>query len=528
MNTAATIANGAWLAASVPEYLRFRQATAALEPTQRRLLRTCLARNADTAFGREHGFSGIRSWEEYAERVPVRAYDDFRDWIRRIAAGEQAVLTADRVRLFEPSSGSSGAVKWIPYTAGLQSQYRRAVAAWVASLFLSKPRLLAGRAYWSLTPPAEGGDAADSQVPVGFDDDSAYLGGVAERLVGLAMATPAALRHVRGHEDFRRATALALLACDDLRLMSAWHPSFLLLLLAYLRGHWRGLLDDLATGATVGGLTMRARPRRSRALRELGADDPASIWPRLALISCWGDGHAAASLRELRRAFPRVDVQPKGLLATEGVVTIPFGDRRPLAVRSHFFEFEDDAGTVCPAWDLQDGDEYQVIMTTGGGLYRYALRDRVVVNGYYRDTPCLRFVGKADNVVDLRGEKLSEGFVASCMQEAFDELGMEANFAMLAPDLATEPPGYALFIETAEELPDALRDRLDEKLRRGYHYALCVRLGQLRPLQVVRVRSPAFEAFARALVARGMRLGDIKPTPLSRYTDWSDWFDGLS
>ena len=72
------------------------------------------------------------------------------------------------------------------------------------------------------------------------------------------------------------------------------------------------------------------------------------------------------------------------------------------------------------------------------------------------------------------------------------------------------------------------RDTLEQKLQRGYHYALCRRLGQLRPADVCRVRGPAFEAYAEALTARGMRLGDIKPTPLSRYGDWSDRFDRFS
>lgn len=495
MKAAATIANGAWLAASLPEYLRFRRATAAIEPTQRRLLQACLDRNADTAFGREHGFSGIRCWEEFAERVPVRSYDEFRDWIDRIARGEHAVLTADRVRLFEPSSGSSGAAKWIPYTAALQAEYRRAVAAWVAALFLSRPRLMAGRAYWSLTPPVDGTHSADSAVPIGFDEDSAYLGGFAQRLVNLAMVTPPVSGHARDSESFWRITAESLSACRDLRIISAWHPSFVLLL-------------------------------RERVREHLGSDD--NPWPRLGLISCWGDAQAAALLPDLHAAFPGVQIQPKGLLATEGVVTFPLGDRRPLAVRSHFFEFEDSKGIIQPAWDLQQGDEYQVIMTTGGGLYRYALRDRVVVSGFCGATPSLEFVGKADLVVDHRGEKLSEGFVVSCMNEAFDEFSIEARFAMLAPELSSDPPGYTLYVESDRALPDTLCDRLEEKLCRGYHYALCIRLGQLRPVRVLRVRAPAFEAYARALVAKGMRLGDIKPTPLSRYADWSDRFEAFS
>ena len=129
--------------------------------------------------------------------------------------------------------------------------------------------------------------------------------------------------------------------------------------------------------------------------------------------------------------------------------------------------------------------------------------------------------------MDYRGEKLSEDFVVACMNEAFDELAVEARFAMLAPDLATEPPGYTLYIESAAALPAALPDRLEEKLCRGYHYALCIRLGQLRPLRVLRIRGPAFDAYAQALVARGMRLGDIKPTALSRYPDWSERFEAF-
>jgi hypothetical protein len=354
---------------------------------------------------------------------------------------------------------------------------------------------MAGRAYWSLTPPANQEQVTESQIPIGFDDDSAYLGGIAQRLARLSVAAPQGLRLVTDTEEFWRTTAEYLSTCRDLRIISAWHPSFVMLLRDKVREH-------------------------------LGSDD--NPWPHLGLISCWGDVQAAALLPDLQAAFPGVRIQPKGLLATEGVVTFPFGNRRPLAVRSHFFEFIDAGGAAQPAWDLHEGEEYQVVMTTGGGLYRYALRDRVVVDGYYRDTPSLEFIGKSDNVVDHRGEKLSEDFVLACINETLVELSVEAPFAMLAPNFAEDPPGYTLYIESATDLPATLRDTLEQKLQRGYHYALCRRLGQLRPADVCRVRGPAFEAYAEALTARGMRLGDIKPTPLSRYGDWSDRFDRFS
>ena len=493
MRPSAAFANVAWLAASLPEYLRFRHAATRTATTQRGLLQRYIRNNADTAFGRMHDFAGIHSYEDWATAVPVRAYDDYANWIEAIAAGEQRVLTAQPVRLFEPSSGSSGAEKWIPYTAALQAEFRRAVATWICDLFLARPALTAGRAYWSLTPPAAPRERAPSAVPVGFDEDSAYLGGIAQRLVQLTLATPAGLPRITDTDEFWRVTAESLSACHDLRLISAWHPSFVLLL-------------------------------RDKVCEHLGSD--ANPWPRLGLVSCWGDAQAAALLPDLQAAFPGVTIQPKGLLATEGVVTLPIGDGFPLALRSHFFEFESEDGAIRPAWNLDVGEHYQVILTTGGGLYRYALRDRVRVDGFLGDTPCLRFVGKADAVSDLCGEKLSEEFVATCLSTAFDQIKVRPRFALLAPD--DNASRYCLFVESREPLPDELGAALERELQRGYHYELCRRLGQLQPLRVVVVKENAYRIYADALVARGMRLGDIKPTPLSRHTDWSGYFEAGS
>ena len=140
--------------------------------------------------------------------------------------------------------GSSGAEKWIPYTDTLRTEFRRAVAAWIAGLFLEMPGLMAGRAYWSLTPPTTRDRTDESAIPIGFDEDSAYLGGVAERLVNLALARPPGLRSVDDMDEFWRVTALYLSKCRDLRLISVWHPSYVLLLLRHIRASQTGPLEE--------------------------------------------------------------------------------------------------------------------------------------------------------------------------------------------------------------------------------------------------------------------------------------------
>ena len=77
MRPSAAFANVAWLAASLPEYLRFRRAATRTATTQRGLLQRYVRNNADTAFGQMHDFAGIHSYEDWATAVPVRAYDDY-------------------------------------------------------------------------------------------------------------------------------------------------------------------------------------------------------------------------------------------------------------------------------------------------------------------------------------------------------------------------------------------------------------------------------------------------------------------
>ncbi len=526
MTAGAALANVGWLAASLPEWIRFRRAAADVENEQRRILQNYLRGNAATDFGRSHQFSRLASWEAFNEAVPVRTYEDFRPWIERIADGEPDVLTADLVTLLEPSSGSSGPEKWVPYTKSLQAEYRRAVAAWMAQNFIASPGLLGGRAYWSLTPQPLRRQRRETQVPVGFDDDSAYLGGAARRLVDLTLVTRPELRRLSDTGQFRHVTLLLLLGCRDLRLISVWHPSFLSLLLEHLQQNWLALLEDLRDGYRLSdpAVEIRANPRRAQELERRGYDNPAALWPALRLISCWGDANAAGSLGEIRASFPGVIIQPKGLVATEAFVTLPFAGSRPLAIRSHFFEFLDENGAVHPSWSLNKGQRYSLVVTTAGGLYRYRLRDSVEVTDFYRQVPSLSFLGKEDNVSDHYGEKLDETFVANCLQAVFERLGLEPRFAMLALDPTASPDRYTLYLQCEGVEQAQLADQLDQELCRNPHYELCVRLGQLGKARVHVIAERAYDVYTAALIERGMRLGDIKPTPLSRFHDWSKTF----
>jgi hypothetical protein len=380
-------------------------------------------------------------------------------------------------------------------------------------------------------------------VEEGFDEDAAYLGGWRQRLIDAILAVPSDVRHVTDIDRFRHATMLHLLARRDLRLISVWHPSFLEVLLDYAEAHWEELLDDLATGRSVPLSTCVARAQTPRgldravvdrglagnrvtvaaALRGAGKGNWSQVWPHLKLISCWCDAHAAGAAANLSRRLSHAKIQPKGVLATEAFVTIPFQNAHPLAVRSHFVEFLDEHHHAFLVDELHQGATYTLALTTGGGLYRYRLGDRVQVKGFLGRTPSLRFVGRDDHVVDRFGEKLSEGFVANAIQQTLTALQIETPFAMLA----FEKGGYTLYIQLSAPPPPRLAGYLDRTLCANPHYAYCRELGQLRPVEVFPIAGNAYAAYTAALTRLGMTLGDIKPAALSDRLDYSEVFANL-
>lgn len=193
------------------------------------------------------------------------------------------------------------------------------------------------------------------------------------------------------------------------------------------------------------------------------------------------------------------------------------------AVTSHFLEFLDPKSGACHlVSELEQGAEYSVVLTTGGGFWRYQLGDRVRVTGFAEWTPILEFIGKEDCVSDLRGEKLNAIFVAKVLEEFV--CCRSASFAMLAPsDRGT--PRYILFLESGH-CESELAVNLDEKLRANPHYAYCRRLGQLAEPQVVLIQRGTREAYLKHCEALGQRAGSVKMTALSKHSGWEEVFSG--
>lgn len=541
---------------------RFLAGVHAPQERQSAILRRLLAANRDSRYGQQYGFSDLSTPEQYQDALPVVDYDALLPWIEGIKQGVPGVLTTEPVLMLEKSGGSTAASKYIPYTESLRSEFQAATSAWLHDLTTHRSRLRRAGAYFSVSPGAQRLEVTQGGLRVGFEDDTEYFGMLERWVLGQILLTPAGLGRVPSIAANRYVTLRHLLDSEDLGLVSVWNPSFLTLLLRELELQGDRLVRDLREGTLTppSGLTpelqaalargLRRRPRTADRLETLLHEGRPlmgpEVWPNLQLISCWTDAMAGRSLVELEARFPGVEIQGKGLLATEGVISFPLLDQpgAALAIDSHFYEFvpagdlagdhtgdrTGDSARVPAsrpklAHELDVGGRYSVLLTTGGGLYRYALGDMVEVVGKLSETPFIRFLGKTGKISDLVGEKLNELHVASALDAALAARGLAAPFAMLAPRWG-EPPSYQLFVHVAAATSDleALASDLDGRLREAHHYAYARDLGQLGAISVVPLDADANAVYLQACEARGQKLGNIKPVALHLATDWSERF----
>ncbi|CAN5370651.1 GH3 auxin-responsive promoter family protein [soil metagenome] len=483
------LANTAWRIRCQPARRALDSALAAPETAQAAVLMSILRRNASTAFGREFGFGALTEPREFQSRVPEQDYGSLEPLIRRTAAGEPGLLTAESTLMFEPTSGSSSAAKWIPYTASLRAEYQRAIRAWVADLFAAFPAMRAGSAYWAISPLSRQDPShTPGGIRIGYGSDAEYLGRFERWAAARSFAVPQEVARATDLDRCLDLTCRHLRAARDLAFISVWSPTFLEL-----------ILDRIGS-------------------------DASELWPNLSAVSCWADGPAAPAARRLAHRLPNVTLQPKGLLATEGVVTIPLAEfgGNVLAANAHFYEFAPVAGGPPRlAHELESGAEYTVLLTTGGGLYRYRLGDRVRVSGFAKRAPMLEFLGREGGVSDLCGEKLNPAFV----QDALDSLRPSTlpadAFAMLAP--ADAGGGYVLFTSACAD-GGRLAHSLEAALGKNPHYAYARRLGQLDHLRVVKAGGDAPSRHLARCISLGMRAGDVKPPSLDARGGWEAWF----
>lgn len=453
----------------------FRNALANPIAAQHRVLQRILHDNQYSVFGQQYGFARIATAAEFAQSVPIGDYESFRHAIERIATGEQGLLSGSLVCQFEETGGSTAGAKLIPYTVPLLHAFQRGVQAWLGNLAVNRPQAFSGSLYFVISPVARRIHHTTGGIPIGHGNDLAYLGEDLAQLLQAQTLFQPELCEMQTSAQWQIRTATLLAQHENLSLISVWSPTLLLQLIHTLQHEQDHILPHIADTA-----------RRQTLAKALSGSQPDThaIWQQLDTISCWDSHTAAAPADELRALLPQVYIQGKGLLATEGISTIPFSGCLLPALNSHFYEFIDENQCIFLLHELEYGKTYRLILTTQGGLYRYDTHDWVVAEqSDVLGVPALRFIGRGNVFSDLCGEKLHESFVAQALRNVG---GHQVSGSLFVQGVVADVPYYTLLAAPETVLPDGFTQRLEKALRANPQYDYARQINQLGELKLFR------------------------------------------
>jgi hypothetical protein len=253
----------------------------------------------------------------------------------------------------------------------------------------------------------------------------------------------------------------------------------------------------------------RRNPERAHQLERIVAEHgvllPRYAWPRMSVLAVWTGGSVRIYLPQLAELYGETAVRDHGLSASEGRMTIPFADGTSAGLLDfyhHFFEFipvgEYDSAnpTVLEAHELEEGQDYFIVLTTSGGLYRYDIHDMVRCVGFEGRAPLLEFLNKGKNFSSVTGEKLSEYQAIRAVEQALEDLRLPAEAFTLAPTFEQQPR-YVLLVEARLHQGKAaeLARRTQANLERiNVEYAEKSASGRLLPLEVREVPAGTWDA----------------------------------
>lgn len=472
--------------------------TATLAAAQERIRRHLLRTLAPLPVGRQFALARlpIRDPAAWRHAVPITCYGDYEPLIARVAAGEGDVLFPGRPVALAQTSGTTrpaaAGERYVPQGRALLAHHQRGgAAALVRLLAAAGDGVLGGRLLMlggstALEANAHGipiGDLSGivvSRIP-------AYLRGLYEPGAAIAL-----------ERDWERKLARLVerLQGADVRLVSGI-------------GAWMLVLFDRLCAVT-------------------GVARASEAWPRLS--ACIHGGHAVDGVLPQLRHHLRDDTWMQEVYpASEAFIAVgsrPWrlgeGVAPPLAVLGDhgvLFEFlpDDDPrpeAAVGPG-ALEVGRIYRLLVTTPGGLVRYAVGDLVRGEG----PGLLRVAGRMATRISVFGEHVEGIALTEALAAACAASGAVVDHWHVAPSLprSGDPRGgHEWWLEYRVPPRDAgcFAEALDRHLRTASidyaaHRGVQLREPALRPVPR--------GTFARWLAAHG-KLGGQHKVPVA----WSD------
>lgn len=466
----------------------------ALEKTQRRLLCRLLSRAGQTEVGRRYAFRELKCYENFVDAVPTVLYEDIRHDVERMVQGAPDVLWPGVTRRFAQSSGTSGGKsKYIPVTGdSLSINHYRGGAESVASYLDLYPdtRMFGGKGF------ILGGSFANEITCLPSD---VRVGDLSANLID------------------RINTAVNLFRVPDKKtaLMADWNEKLPALV-------EKSIDEDITN---ISGVPSWFLTVLRNIIKRKGADTIHDVWPNLEVF--FHGGIAFGPYKEQYAAItdPSRMHYIENYNASEGFFAIQdtcdsSNGMLLMADAGIFFEFapfdstSGRTGEPLPAWKVEKGQVYEILITAPNGLWRYAPGDTVRIESV--EPLRISIAGRTNSFINAFGEELMVWNADAALAKACEITGASvANYTAAPVYTAERTKGHHQWLIEWARAPrcgnEAFADILDKELCKVNSDYQAKRSGDIF-LACLELTPVGIGAFDRWLASTG-KLGGQRKVP---------------
>lgn len=460
---------------------------------QQKVLEYLVDRAKNTEYGRRCLFSGIKTYEDFAQNVPLNSYEELKTWIDRMRHGEADVLWPGVVKWYAKSSGTTNdKSKFIPVSReGLQNVHYQGGKDAVALYLRNNPR---------------------SRI---FDGKSLILGGSHSPNYNLHGSLVGDLSAIL-IENINPLANLVRVPKKQTALLSDFEIK-----------RDRIARETLNANVTnISGVPSWMLSVLTRVLEISGKNTIDEVWENLEMFF-----HGGVAFTPYRKQYEQIIRSPRmhymeTYNASEGFFGLQSDPSDPAMLLmldyGVFYEFipMDEFGkehpTVVPLTGVETGVNYAMVISTSCGLWRYIIGDTVK----FTSKNPYKFVitGRTKSFINAFGEELIVDNAEKGLEYACRETGAEVSEYTAAPVFMDDNAKcrHQWLIEFKREPADidAFADILDRRLQEinSDYEAKRYKDITLQHLEIVKARPGLFNDW---LKSRGKLGGQHKVPRLS-------------
>ena len=201
----------------------------------------------------------------------------------------------------------------------------------------------------------------------------------------------------------------------------------------------------------------------------------------------------------------------------------------PDAAVFEFIPTEGHTGRPLKAWEVKKDGEYELVVTTLSGLYRYAVQDIVKGVDFFGNMPIISICYRKNQVMNLANENVTARQLEEAVRRLGERMGTKISEYCVGGDSEGEGGlSYIMYIETGmgrsnndKKCSEIIDDILKESSS-GYKKAR--EEGRLNESRVVSLKRGSFISYGAYLAQQGYRMEQNKPLRIMTTEDQKQFF----